>query len=141
MTIRHILNVLFILNIYIYSYLHRNSRSEIFMKISVLKNFINLTGKHLRWSETCIFFKKRLQHGCFPVKFVKFLRTSSFTDHFGGCSCLQFLIYTYLLILIYTYLSILKFSLYYHMNLIKLIKHGEYRNCDESFQIEEYFQY
>ena len=27
---------------------------------------------------TCNFIKKRLQHGCFPVKFVKFLRTSFF---------------------------------------------------------------
>ena len=25
--------------------------------------------------------KKRLQHRCFPVKFAKFLRTTSFTEH------------------------------------------------------------
>ena len=45
-TITHILDVLFILNIYIYSYLHRNSRSQIFFKVGVLKNFSNFTGKH-----------------------------------------------------------------------------------------------
>ena len=27
------------------------------------------------------FIKKRLQHKCYPVKFVKFLRTAFFTEH------------------------------------------------------------
>ena len=30
------------------------------------------------------FLKKRLQHGCLPVKFVKFLRTPFFTEHLQG---------------------------------------------------------
>ena len=33
----------------------------------------------------CNFFKKRLQHGCFPVKFVKFLGTVFFQNTSGGC--------------------------------------------------------
>ena len=47
------------------------------------KNFENSTGKRLFESlfdkveglQPCNFFKKRLQHRCFPVKFAKFLRT------------------------------------------------------------------
>ena len=42
-------------------------------------------------------------------------------------------IYTYLLVPIYTYLFILMFSLYYYVNLIKLLKYGEYRNYDKIF--------
>ena len=42
----------------------RSSRSHIFFKKGVLKNFANLTGKHV-----CI--QNRLQDRCFPVKFVK----------------------------------------------------------------------
>ena len=48
-----------------------------------LKKLANFTGKHLCWSLFVIklqffslqFFKKRLQHKCFPVKFEKLLRT------------------------------------------------------------------
>ena len=46
-----------------------------------------------------------------------------------------------LVILIYACLFILMFSLYYYMNLIKLLKYGECRNYDEIFQTEEYLQY
>ena len=55
--------------------------------MGVLENFANFTGKYLCWS---LFFNKvaglqlyykRLQHRCFPVKFVKFLRTPFFTEH------------------------------------------------------------
>ena len=42
------------------------------VKKSALKNVANFTGKHLCWS---LFFKKILQHWCFPIKFAKFLRT------------------------------------------------------------------
>ena len=57
---------------------------EVFWKKSVLKNFVNFTGKHLCGSLFLInlqafspasLLKKRLQHRCFPVKFVKLLRT------------------------------------------------------------------
>ena len=43
----------------------RSSRSRMFSKIVVPKNFANFTGKHR----------------CFPVKFVKFLRTPFFTAY------------------------------------------------------------
>ena len=52
----------------------RSSRSHIFFKKGVLKNFANLTGKHV-----CI--KNRLQDRCFPMKFAKFLRTSFLTEY------------------------------------------------------------
>ena len=61
--------------------------SSVLLKKGVLNNFANFTGKHLYWSlflinskntglQPCNFIKKRLQHRCFPVKFVKFLRTA-----------------------------------------------------------------
>ena len=33
-------------------------------------------------TEACNFTKKEIQHRCFPVNFVKFLRTSFFIEHF-----------------------------------------------------------
>ena len=45
---------------------------EVFCKKGVLKNFSNFTGKHLKVYN---FIKKRLQHRCCRVKFMKFLRT------------------------------------------------------------------
>ena len=68
----------------------RRSRSQMFFKIDVLKNFANYTGKHPCWSlfnkveglKACNFIiKKRLQHRCFPVKFVKFVKTLFFIEH------------------------------------------------------------
>ena len=61
-----------------------SSRPELFCKKGVLRNFTTFKGKHLCQS---LFFnkvaglrpasllKKRLWHRCFPVNFVKFLRT------------------------------------------------------------------
>ena len=54
---------------------------------------------------------RRFQYGCFPMKFSKFLRTSFFLQKTsGGCSCLNFLIYIYLLMAAYlrllVYLSV-----------------------------------
>ena len=57
---------------------------EVFCKEDVLKHFANFIGKHLCWSLFLIklqalrlatLIKKRLEHGCFPMKFVKILRT------------------------------------------------------------------
>ena len=70
---------------------NRSSRSEVYSKRGVLRNFRKFTGKHLRQSlffnkvtglrsETLL--KKRLWHKCFLVNFVKFLRTPFFTEHF-----------------------------------------------------------
>ena len=68
----------------------RSSRQEVFCEKGVLRNFTKFTGKHLRQS---LFFnkvlglrlttilKKRLWHTCFPVNFVKFLRTPFLTEH------------------------------------------------------------
>ena len=35
----------------------RSSRSQMFFKIDVIKNFVNFTGKHLCWSLFLIKFK------------------------------------------------------------------------------------
>ena len=68
----------------------RSSLSEVFCLKGVLRNFAKFTGKHLCQS---LFFnkvaglrpvtllKKRLWHRCFPVNFVKFLRTPFFIEH------------------------------------------------------------
>ena len=61
----------------------RSSYQRCFVKKNVLKNFVNLSEKHLCWSLFLIKLQalrprnlfKRLQHRCFPGKFVKFLRT------------------------------------------------------------------
>ena len=62
----------------------RSSRPDVFCEKSVLQNFTKFAGKHLCQS---LFFnkvaglrptallKKRLWHRCFPMDFVKFLRT------------------------------------------------------------------
>ena len=42
------------------------------------RHFVKFTGKHLCQS---LFLKKRLWHRCFPVNFVKFLRTPFFIEH------------------------------------------------------------
>ena len=65
----------------------RSSRPEVYCKKGVLRNFTEFIGKHLRQS---LFFnknaglrhvtllKKRVWHRCFPVNFVKLVRTSFF---------------------------------------------------------------
>ena len=59
----------------------------------VLRNFTNLTGKHLWQSllfhkvvglRTATLLKKRLWHRCFSVNFAKFLKTPFFTEHLQG---------------------------------------------------------
>ena len=70
--------------------LFRSSRSQVFFKIGVLKNFPKFTGKHLLW----IFFliklqarrpatvlKKRFQYMCFRVNIAKFLRKAFFIEN------------------------------------------------------------
>ena len=68
----------------------KSTRSEVFSKKVVLRNFAKFTGKHLC---QLLFFnkvvgmrpatllKKRLWHSCFPVNFTKFLRTPFLTEH------------------------------------------------------------
>ena len=57
----------------------RSSHSQMFFKIGVLKNFAKFHGKTPLFESH--FNKKRLQHRWFPVKFAKFVRTPSFTEH------------------------------------------------------------
>ena len=70
--------------------LARSSRSEVFCKKGFLKNFAKFTGKHLCQSlflnkvadlRPVTLLKKRLQHGCFPANFAKFLRTPFLAEH------------------------------------------------------------
>ena len=69
----------------------RSSRSEVFCKKDVLKNFAKLTGKHLCQSlffnnvvglRSATLLKKRLSHRRFPVNFAKFLRATFLTTTF-----------------------------------------------------------
>ena len=69
---------------------NRNNRPQVFCKKGVLRNLIKFTGKHLCRSLffnkfagllPATLFKKRLWHRCFPVNFIKFLRTLFFTEH------------------------------------------------------------
>ena len=59
----------------------RSSHQRCSVREGVLRNFTKFTGKHLCQSLflikfPCNFIKKRLWHKCFPVNFVKFLRTA-----------------------------------------------------------------
>ena len=67
-------------------YFPQKQPQEVFCKKAVLENFAKFTGKHLyqtiffnkladRRPEACNSIKKRIWHRCFPVNFVKLLRT------------------------------------------------------------------
>ena len=62
----------FDLNFFTCSEIFRSSRTQIFFKIGVLRNFTIFTGKHLCWS---------LEQGSFPVNIAKLLRTVFFIEH------------------------------------------------------------
>ena len=62
------------------------------LKLGVLKNFVNSTGKHLcrslfliKLQTSCNSIKRRLQYRCFPVKFVKFLKAPFLEKRSSGC--------------------------------------------------------
>ena len=68
----------------------RSSRQEVFCEEGILRNFTTFTGKHLCQSlflnkvaglRPATLLKKRLWHRCFPVNFVKFLRTPFLIEH------------------------------------------------------------
>ena len=68
----------------------RSSRPDVFCEKGVLRNFTKFTAKHLCQSlffnkvgglRPATLLKKRLWHRCFPVNFVKFLRTPFFIEH------------------------------------------------------------
>ena len=67
----------------------RSSHQRFSMKKGVLKNFAKFTGKHLCQSLfynevaglAATLLEKRFWHRCFPVNFLKFLRTPFLTEH------------------------------------------------------------
>ena len=68
----------------------RSSRPEVFCEKGVLGSSAKFTGKHLCKSlsfnkvaglRPATLLKRRLWHRCFPVNFVKFLRTPILTEH------------------------------------------------------------
>ena len=71
----------------------RSSRPEVFYKKGVLRYFPKFTGKHLCQSlffnkvaglSPATLLKKTLWRRCFPVNFVKFLRTPFLWNNSGG---------------------------------------------------------
>ena len=69
-----------------------------FCKKGVLRNFVKFTWKHMCQNlffnkvaglSPATLLKKKLWHRCFPVNFVKFLRTSFFTLHFQTTASVQ----------------------------------------------------
>ena len=67
---------------------------EVFCRKDVLRNFAKFTGKHLRQSfffnkiaglRLATLLKKRLWYRCFPVDFVKFLKTPFYRTPLGDC--------------------------------------------------------
>ena len=76
--------------VFIFFLSYRSSRPNVFCKNGVLENFTKFTWRHLCQSlffnkvaglSPATLLKKRLWHRCFPVNFVKFLRTPFFTEH------------------------------------------------------------
>ena len=61
---------------------------EVLCTKGVFKNFADFTRKQLSLSlfliKACNVIKKRLQHWCFPVKFLKFLKAPSFKNIYVG---------------------------------------------------------
>ena len=76
--------------VFVLRVLYRSSRPEVLCKKDFLRNFTKFTGKHLCQSlflnklaglSPVTLLKKRLWHRCFPVNFVKFLRTPFYIEH------------------------------------------------------------
>ena len=69
---------------------YRSSYWRISIRKDVLRNFLKFTGKHqslffnkVAGLRPATLLKKRLWHRCFPVNFVKFLRTPFLQNTFG----------------------------------------------------------
>ena len=86
------------------TYLLQKQPPEVLYKKGVLKNFANLTGKHLRESlffnkvpglRTKTLLEKRLWHRCFPVKFARFFKNTFFTEHLRASAFDAFLFDTH----------------------------------------------
>ena len=91
----------------------RSSHWRDSVKKGLLKNVANFTGKHLSWSlfnkvaNFKVFFKKRLQHKCFPVNFANFFWTTILRN-----------ICERLLISCHSKISILSWEIYYQRVLV-----------------------
>ena len=59
---------------------NRSSRSFMFFKIGIFFNGLKIFNVKLKWADLQ-FFKKRLQHRCFPKNIAKILITTFFTEH------------------------------------------------------------
>ena len=73
-----------------FNWKYGTSRPEVLFKKGVLRNLTKFTGKHLCQSlflnkvaglRPATLLKKRLWYKCFPVNFVKFLRTPFYIEH------------------------------------------------------------
>ena len=64
--------------------IYRSTRSQMFFGTGALKKFamLEFLSSKVAGLLERNFIKKRLQHKCFSVKFVKSLRASFFTEHF-----------------------------------------------------------
>ena len=65
----------------VHKYFFRKSFGNFTGKTPVLESFF----KKIAGPQACNFIKKRLRHGCFPVKFAKFLRATFLQNTSVGC--------------------------------------------------------
>ena len=90
---------------------YRSSRWRCSLRKGVLRNFAKLTGKYLCQTlnfnkvaglRAATLLRKRLWHRCFPVVFVKFLRTPFCTEHLWAtasghiCDCVTNFVASYI---------------------------------------------
>ena len=65
------------------------------MEKNLLKNFAIFTAKHLCWSlfnkvtelQAFNFIKKKLQHGCFSVKYCEIFKNTYFEENLQTAAC------------------------------------------------------
>ena len=107
--------------------LYRSSHQRCSLKKVFLKNFSKFLGKHLCWSlffnkvsgqRPATLLKKRLQQRCFPVNFMKFLKTPFW----------QNTSWWLLLFVIHLTVSFCKKVLYIYSNLLLLEKSTKTHN-------------
>ena len=72
------------------SHLFRSSRSQMFFKIGVLKNFAIFTGKSLCWSLFLIKLLKRNTNTGFSCEKCKIFKNTFFTEHLSPAASVSF---------------------------------------------------
>ena len=83
-----------------------SSRLEVSYKKDVLRNFTNVQGR------SATLLKRRLWHRCFPVIFVKFLRTPFLQKHLWTTASLYMGLYIKLLYILLLYMLLPKYERY-----------------------------